>query len=136
MVTLSSVRVRLEHVLLTLLDQRDDDGTLLRHEVRALLGVAELMRDVPGADLDAVVERMKILVSHVREYAEREGIYLGSGTMSETVVMSLEDVRRAMGTGSTAPPPSVAELIAEAQGLSPESEHPAPPSRPTLPDLE
>ena len=102
----------------------------------ATLAYLRAVRDASTIEGEKVVERMKILVSHVREYAEREGIYLGSGTMSETVVMSLEDVRRAMGTGSTAPPPSVAELIAEAQGLSPESEHPAPPSRPTLPDLE
>ena len=135
MVTLSSIRVRLEHTLLALLEQRDDDGTLLRHEVRHLLGVVELMEDAPSAEFDEVVLRSRDLVSRVRVYAEREGVYLGPGTMSETLVMSLADVHRAMTPGSTAPPPEVAALIAEAQSVGDVADT-VPPSRETIPDPE
>lgn len=139
--TLASLRARLEHILLALIDQRDDDGTLLRHDARALLGTISLMLDAPQVveeQFKVVFERCRVIVEGVRAYAEREGVYLGPDTMSETLVMSPEEVRRAlerkMRPGDTEPPRDVLEMIADAQSFDEEAFPTSPPSRETMPD--
>jgi hypothetical protein len=141
--TLSGLQARLEHILLALIDQRDDDGTLLRHEARALLGTVSLMLDsATGVEeqFGIVVARGVSIVERVREYAEREGVYLGPGTMSETLVMSPEEVKRALSAsmrpGDTEPPRDIVAMIEDAQDVGGEEFPTAPPSRETMPDPE
>jgi hypothetical protein len=132
---LNATRSRLEHAVLALADQDDDDGTLLRHDARELLHVIGLVADTPGAAttdrVSDLLSRGQALIERVRAYADRAGVYLGSGTMSETQVLSSEDVLRMlaeMRPGATEPPPALLPALIEA-AEGPEPRHdtvPAP----------
>ena len=119
---LSPLRIRLEHALLALGELDDDTGTHIRHDVRGLLGVIGLVIDTPGAAtaerISGVMSRGHALIARVRAYADVTGLYLPSGTMSETVVLTSAEILRAlaeMEPGATEPPTALQDVIAEAQ---------------------
>ena len=96
---------------------------------------------VDGARASELLSRGHALIERVRLYAEVSGIYLPSGTMSDTRVMSSTEVLQAlaeMRPGATEPPPELLHAIIEA-AEGPEHRHdtvpvPAPPE--TLAEFE
>jgi hypothetical protein len=120
----------LERTKIFLQKKRDcERAAALTHDVnnvlgggRALLGDDELPVERWRAHAAAIVERSRELVAKTRSYAGGEASgYLVVETplpYRDTVEMSTEDIRRAIGemeVGATEPPPSVRAVIVEAQ---------------------
>ena len=118
---LANLRIRLDHALLALAEQDDVDGTLLRQDTRSLLNVIVLILDTKGAAtpdrVPVVLSRGHALIERIRLYADVHNVYLPSGTMSETQIISTETIRQMlaeMHPGANEPPAELMPSIVEA----------------------